>query len=65
VVVTHDLISAMNIASRILMLHEGRVVEYSTPEDFIYSKVEVVQQFLQAQHVPMGFGSGDDQDEKK
>jgi phospholipid/cholesterol/gamma-HCH transport system ATP-binding protein len=65
VVVTHDLISAMNIASRILMLHEGRVVEYSTPEDFVCSKVEVVQQFLQAQHFPMGFGSGDDQDGKK
>ena len=32
VVVTHDLISAMDIATRIMMLHEGQVVEYATPE---------------------------------
>ena len=64
VVVTHDLISAMDIATRIMMLHEGRVVEYAIPEKFVCSKVAVVQQFLEAQHIPAGFGSGDDQDEK-
>ena len=62
---THDLISAMDIATRIMMLHEGQVVEYTTPENFVYSKVAVVQQFLEAQHIPASFGSGDDQDEKK
>ena len=65
VVVTHDLISAMDIATRIMMLHEGKMVEYATPENFVYSKVAVVQQFLEAQHISAGFGSGDDQDEKK
>ena len=38
VVVTHDLISAMDIATRIMMLHEGGVVEYAIPENFVYSK---------------------------
>ena len=55
----------MDIATRIMMLHEGQVVEYTTPENFVYSKVAVVQQFLEAQHIPASFGSGDDQDEKK
>ena len=42
VVVTHDLISAMDIATRIMMLHEGRVVEYATPEDFVCSKARIL-----------------------
>lgn len=51
VVVTHDLHSALAIGSRIAMLHEGRMVEVSTPEQFVKSKNPFVQGFLEAQYI--------------
>lgn len=51
VVVTHDLHSALAIASRIAMLHDGKVVEIAAPNDFVQSKNEVVQSFLEAQYI--------------
>ena len=51
VVVTHDLHSALAIGSRIMMLHEGRIVENATPEDFIRSKDATVQSFLESQYI--------------
>lgn len=51
VVVTHDLHSALAIGTRIAMLHEGRIVEVSTPDQFIRSKHEVVRGFLEAQYI--------------
>jgi phospholipid/cholesterol/gamma-HCH transport system ATP-binding protein len=51
VVVTHDLHSALAIGSRIMMLHEGRIVENATPEAFIRSENETVQSFLESQYI--------------
>ncbi|WP_372795416.1 ABC transporter ATP-binding protein [Pontiella sp.] len=51
VVVTHDLHSALAIGSRIMMLHEGRIVENAAPADFIRSKNETVQSFLESQYI--------------
>lgn len=51
VVVTHDLHSALAIGSRIMMLHLGRIVENATPEDFVRSKNETVQSFLESQYI--------------
>ena len=51
IVVTHDLHSALAIGSRIGMLYEGRMIEVATPEDFIRSKNETVQSFLEAQYI--------------
>ncbi len=51
VVVTHDLHSALAIASRIAVLSRGRVEELSAPKDFVNSKSEVVQDFLAAQYI--------------
>ena len=51
VVVTHDLHSALAIATRIAMLHEGRMVEIAPPDEFIRSKNEVVKSFLEAQYI--------------
>lgn len=51
VVVTHDLHSALAIGSRIAMLHEGRMIEVSPPDEFVQSKNEYVQGFLQAQYI--------------
>lgn len=51
VVVTHDLISALSIGDKILMLHKGNVVEFSSPENFVKSQVPIVQDFLKAQNI--------------
>lgn len=51
VVVTHDLISALHIGSRVAMLHEGRMVVCASPEEFIASAHPVVRDFLQAQGI--------------
>ena len=51
VVVTHDLHSALAIGTRIAMLHEGRIVEVSTPAEFVKSRNEVVKSFLEAQYI--------------
>ncbi len=51
VVVTHDLHSALAIGTRIAMLHQGRIVEVSTPADFVKSRNEVVKSFLEAQYI--------------
>jgi len=51
VVVTHDLHSALTIASRIAMLHGGKIIEISTPEAFIRSGNPEVKRFLEAQFI--------------
>lgn len=51
VVVTHDLHSALSIGSRIAMIHGGKVLELSTPEEFIKSENEEVQKFLLSQYI--------------
>jgi len=51
VVVTHDLHSALAIGSRIIMLHQGKIVENATPEEFIRSRNETVQSFLASQYI--------------
>lgn len=51
VVVTHDLHSALSVGSRIMMLHQGKVVENAPPEAFVRSQDETVQRFLESQYI--------------
>ena len=51
VVVTHDLHSALSIGTRIAMLHGGKIVELSTPAEFIKSEQREVRGFLEAQFI--------------
>jgi phospholipid/cholesterol/gamma-HCH transport system ATP-binding protein len=51
VVVTHDLHSALAIGSRIMMIHEGRIVENAKPADFIRSGDATVKSFLESQYI--------------
>ncbi|HOG16199.1 MAG: putative ABC transporter ATP-binding protein [Syntrophaceae bacterium PtaU1.Bin231] len=46
VVISHDLESIFKIAHRIAMLHEGRIIEYGTPEAIRASENAVIRQFL-------------------
>ncbi|MBF0216201.1 MAG: ABC transporter ATP-binding protein [Candidatus Omnitrophica bacterium] len=47
VVVTHDMKSVMNIADRIAMLYEGKVLQIGTPDEIRKSPNGIVQQFIQ------------------
>lgn len=51
VVVTHDLHSALSIGTRIAMLHGGKIVELSSPEEFIESSNYEVRNFLNSQFI--------------
>lgn len=46
VVVTHDMASVFRIADRIVMLHQGNIVQIGTPEEIKHSKNPLVQQFI-------------------
>jgi len=48
VVVTHDLASALKIASRILLIKNGKAVVCATPEEFVRSDAPDVVEFLAA-----------------
>jgi len=51
VVVTHDLHSALSIGTRIMMISDGKIAENAVPKDFIKSKNETVQRFLESQYI--------------
>ena len=46
IVVTHDMKSAMSIADRIAMLHEGRILETGTPAEIKNSDNDIIRQFI-------------------
>ena len=46
VVVTHDMNSVFRIADRIVMLHQGDIVQIGTPSEIKNSKNPLVQQFI-------------------
>jgi phospholipid/cholesterol/gamma-HCH transport system ATP-binding protein len=48
-VVTHDLHLAFNVADRIGMMHEGRLIETRAPGEFLRSPNPVVQAFIRTQ----------------
>ena len=46
IVVTHDMVSAYKVGTRIAMLHEGKIIEIGTPEEIRNSNNPYVQQFI-------------------
>lgn len=46
VVITHDIVSAVNIADRIGMLWGGHIIEYAPTQDFVHSTRQEVRRFL-------------------
>ena len=48
IVVTHDLVGALKIADRILLLKDGKAAVCLPPEEFVFSPNPVVKEFLAA-----------------
>mgnify|MGYP001619038460 FL=1 len=46
IVVTHDMISVYKIATRVAMMHQGRIVQVGTVDEIRRSSNPVVQQFI-------------------
>ena len=51
IVVTHDLHSALTIATRIGVLNQGQMVEIAPPDQFVKSRNAFVRSFLEAQYI--------------
>ncbi len=47
ITITHDMKVAFKIANRVAMLHEGRIIEQGSPEEFQASRNPIVQQFIE------------------
>ncbi len=46
IVVTHDMQSAYKVATRIAMLHDGRIIEVGSPEEIQNTRNPIVSQFI-------------------
>ena len=53
-IITHDMASVFEIASRVNMLYEGRIEESGTPDDMLRTQNRVVIDFLHASGVKAG-----------
>jgi phospholipid/cholesterol/gamma-HCH transport system ATP-binding protein len=47
VVVTHDMISALNIADRIAFIYKGEILQVGTPDEIVHSENPVVREFVE------------------
>ena len=54
VVITHDLRTAWNVATRIAMLYEGKVRQVGTPDEIRSTSDPVVRQFIEGKATPVG-----------
>lgn len=46
IIVTHDMFSVKNTAERIAMIHEGKIYFTGTPQEFLESKDNVIENFI-------------------
>jgi phospholipid/cholesterol/gamma-HCH transport system ATP-binding protein len=49
IAITHDMVSAYQIADRIAMLYQGEIIEVGTPQEIKASSNEIVQQFIRGE----------------
>lgn len=47
VIVSHDVPSVLRTTDRVALLHDGRIVEYGTPEEIRATENPVVRQFIE------------------
>ena len=46
ITITHDMVSAFDIADKIAMLYQGKIVFKGTPDEFVKSNLKVIKRFL-------------------
>lgn len=51
IVVTHDIVSAVRFADRIVMLHKGKIIAEAPPSEFLKLSNPVVQQFVRGEAI--------------
>jgi osmoprotectant transport system ATP-binding protein len=54
VLVTHDVREALLLGTRVVLLHEGRIVAEANPQDFLKLDQPVVRQFVAASELVLG-----------
>jgi phospholipid/cholesterol/gamma-HCH transport system ATP-binding protein len=59
IVVTHDIKSAFEIADRIAMLHDGRIIEVGTIKEIAFSQNSVVKRFIKDSFYNLSGGEKD------
>ncbi len=52
IVVTHDMVSVLNVASRVVMLHEGQIIEGGTPAELRYTDNPILGEFFRSSVLP-------------
>ncbi|SEM22995.1 MULTISPECIES: ABC transporter ATP-binding protein [Stigmatella] len=56
IVVTHDMLSAFEVADRLAMLADRRIVQVGSPEEIRHSTVPQVRAFMEARRTELGIG---------
>ncbi|MDC0712416.1 ABC transporter ATP-binding protein [Stigmatella sp. ncwal1] len=56
IVVTHDMLSAFEVADRLAMLADRRIVQVGSPEEIRHSQVPQVRAFMEARRTELGIG---------
>ena len=54
IIITHDLATVRDIASKVAMIHEKKLHFYGTPEDFFNSSDPTIKRFLKRNHTANG-----------
>jgi osmoprotectant transport system ATP-binding protein len=54
VLVTHDLREALLLGTRVVLLHEGRIIAQSTPQEFLRLDQPVAREFIAASELVLG-----------
>lgn len=52
IVVTHDMVSVLNVANRVVMLHEGTIIEGGSPAELANSKNPILSDFFRSSVLP-------------
>ncbi len=56
IVVTHDMVSVLNVASRVVMLHEGQIIEGGTPAELRHTENPILSEFFKSSVLPDNIG---------
>ncbi len=56
IVVTHDMVSVLNVADRVVMLHEGQIIDGGTPAELRHTNNPILADFFRSSVLPDNVG---------